>query len=133
MKVLVNLSSPEQHPTSWMPKAMRELWYRNNGLLDLIEPHGCPNNGCEHTFYFSGERADVVAWLDLFVDAYPLVLPDIHVIKERIHKAFVYGTDCAVNGNFKIKLKSIMREVEYNGETLTRPWFWAPFWEESNV
>lgn len=130
MKVLVDLSSPEQHPTSWMPKAMRALWYRNNGLLDLINPRGCPNNGCEHTFHFSAERADVVAWLDLFVEEYPLTLPDIRVVKERIHKAFVYGTDCRPDGSFSIKLKSIKREVEYNGETLTRPWFWAEFWEE---
>lgn len=133
MQVTVDLSSPEQHPTSAMPKAMRQLWYRNDGLLKLIEAYGCPNSGCEHTLRFTADRADVIAWLDLFVETYPETYPDIHMVKERIRLAFVQGNGCRPDGSFMIKLKDITRQVGYNGEIITRRWFWAPFWEETNA
>ncbi|QGH72035.1 hypothetical protein N1M2_172 [Klebsiella phage N1M2] len=132
MKVTVDLTAPESHPTSKLPKALREFWYFKDGeeLRRLIDYTGCPNTGCQHALRVWGERADVTAWLDLFQETYPETEPEIMLIKSKIRLAFVHGTGLNKLGGLTVDLKTITRQVGYNGEILTRPYFWAPFWEE---
>lgn len=131
MQVTLNLDTPEHHPTSAMPRAIRELWYqpRREGLLALISSYGCPHTGGQHKFHFTAERADVVAWLDLFQEAFPNTAPEIMVLKRRIHLAVVHGTNTNSSGDLRLELKAIERQFGYNGEVITRPWFWTPEWE----
>lgn len=123
------LTSPEQHPSSKMPAALRHLLYSNDELLSLIDFSGCPNSGCEHTLSISGERRDILGWLDLFVDAYPGVRDEAQAIKKAIRAKFLNDPDC----NFSIKLKDIQRGVLLEGKIVRRPWFWTPEWEIDRV
>lgn len=128
MEVFLNLDVPEHHHSSAMPRAIRELYYahRNDGLLSLVNSYGCPHSGGQHKFRFNGERKDVVAWLDLFLDQFPQTKPEIDAIKKRIHNAFVYKTGCDSKGNLHLDLKTLTRQHGYNGEIILRPWFWHP-------
>lgn len=133
MKVTLDLSAPCHHPVSKMPKALHNLWYGRNtsdDLLSLISAYGCPHTGGEHTFRFTADRADAVAWLDLFQEANPEIEPEIMIIKRKIHAGFVQGTGLNHHGDLKIVLKEIMKQVGYNGELVQRSWFWTPAWEE---
>ncbi|AEV89655.1 hypothetical protein OBP_218 [Pseudomonas phage OBP] len=132
MNVTLYLDTPEHHPTSKMPRAIRELWYSNRreGLLSLVEGYGCPHSGCEHRFHFTAPRADVVAWLDLFVEEFPDCSPEVAILKSKIRIGFVQGIGVDSRGNMRLVLKTIQRQVGYNGELLSRPWFWTPEWEE---
>lgn len=135
MQVTIDLSAPEHHPKSKLPKALRDMWYsrvKGEGLLSLIEAYGCPNTGGEHTFRFTADRADSVAWLDLFQETYPDTAPEIMIIKKHIHAAFVRGAGLNSRGNLQVKLKAITQQFGYNGEIVTRPWFWTEAWEEVN-
>lgn len=131
MEITVELTAPEQHPTSAMPKALRTFWYSSGGddLRKLINYSGCPNTGCQHTLRIWGKRVDVLAWLDLFEESYPGVEKEIAMVKREIHKSFVQ-TGAGSTKPARIKLANITRQVGYNGELITRRWFWAPFWEE---
>ncbi|UQT02741.1 hypothetical protein YUBABA_00900 [Serratia phage vB_SmaM-Yubaba] len=132
MKVTVDMSAPEQHPTSLMPKALRAFWYFKEGseLRKLINYTGCPNTGCQHTLRIWGERTDVIAWLDLFQETYPDTAPEILIIKNKIRMGVVHNKGVKEDGSIFVDLKAVTRQVGYNGEILTRPYFWAPFWEE---
>lgn len=135
MKVTLNLDTPEHHPTSGMPRAVRDLWYgrRGDSLTDLIDAQGCPNSGCEHKFHFSAERGEVVAWLDLFEETYPNTAPEVAILKRQIKRAVVYNEGVDSNGNVKVTLKKITRQVPFNGEMIERPWFWTEDWEKENA
>lgn len=126
MQVMLNLDTPEHHPTSGMPKAIRELWYsrRGEGLLGLVNAHGCPNSGCQHKFHFTAPRADTVAWLDLFLEQYPNCEPEVMVLKKAIRNAFVQGKGLNSNGNLHLVLNRIPRQVPIKGVLIQRPWFW---------
>lgn len=135
MKVIVDLSAPEQHPKSAMPKILRQFWYsdgKSKDLRSLIDYGGCPNTGCWHKFWIKGDRADVVAWLDLFQDMYPDSAPEIMIVKKNIHTAFVHGKGVNQAGNLNITLSTITRQLPYKGELINRPWFWTESWEEEH-
>ena len=124
--VYVDLSAPESHASSAMPKALRDLYYsgkRGDTLLSLIESTGYPHNGGSHTLKVFGKRYDVVAWLDLFLDQYPDTKPEIDIIKKTIRTRFLHEPDGRL---FQIKLGSFTRQFGYKGEIITRKWFW---WE----
>lgn len=132
MQVYLNLDVPEHHERSAMPRAIRELYYshRNDGLLNLIKSYGCPHSGGQHKLHFTAERADVVAWLDLFLETFPGTKPEVDMLKKRIHNAFVYKTGCNSEGNLRLELASQVRQHGYLGEIIMRPWFWTSEWEE---
>lgn len=134
MQVTIDLSAPCHHATSKMPKALHALWYgrgNSDDLLGLISAHGCPHTGGEHTFRFTADRADAVAWLDLFKEHYPDVEPEIMMIKRKIHLAFVQGHGLNSRGDLKVVLKELTKQVGHNGKLLQRGWFWTPEWEET--
>lgn len=133
MQVYLNLDVPEHHGSSAMPRAIRDLYYsyRNDGLLNLIKSYGCPHSGGQHKLHFTGERKDVVAWLDLFLETFPQTKPEVDAIKKRIHNAFVYKTGCNSEGDLRLELKAMLRQHGYNGEIILRPWFWTSEWEEA--
>lgn len=132
MKVYVDLTSPEQHDTSAMPKTLRRVLYGNPGLLRLIDNTGCPNTGCEHKLSIKGESSDVIAWLDLLADEYPDVTPEVLTIKGKINIGITEGK-VGNNGYLTIKLRQITRHHRVGNELVIRPWFWTPSWEEPDA
>lgn len=122
MKVIAVLTSPEHHPTSKMPNVLRKLLYSNDDLLNMIECTGCPNTGCEHSLTISGERSDVVAWLDLLRETYPMITDEVNAIKREIHLGFVRDP----SGTLTVRLKRILKFVTINDKTVQRNWFWVP-------
>lgn len=136
MKVTLDLSAPCHHAFSKMPKALHNLWYGRgtaDDLLSLIPAYGCPHTGGEHTFRFTADRADAVAWLDLFQEVNPEIEPEIMMIKRRIRLAVVQGAGVNSQGDLKIVLKEITKQIGHNGELIHRPWFWTPAWEEKEL
>lgn len=123
--VYIQLSSPQQHPTSAMPKALHDLYYGGeveNDLLRLIQFTGYPHNGGSHTFTVFGERYDAVAWLDLFLERFPETKPEIEIIKKEIRKVFLHEPSKRI---LYIKLSEFKRQHGYNGQLITRKWFWT--------
>lgn len=131
MKVYLDLTSPEYHETSAMPKILRHILYHNSTLVNLIENTGCPNTGCQHKLIIKGEHTEVFAWLDLLVELYYDVTPEVMVIKHRIRDAVLSGKEINGNGYFTVKLNQITRMVPIDGGIVPRPWFWSPSWEEN--
>lgn len=127
-KVRVILNSPEQHPVSGMPKALRHVLYSNDPLLELIEWNGCPNSGCSHNLSIVGEAHDVNAWLDVFAETYPTTMPEILMIKKRIREERLDSMGEEVS-SITVELRKIKRFQEVNGGIVERPWFWTPEWE----
>lgn len=121
MEVTLELTAPEQHKTSHMPYALRQLHYHNDELSRIINMQGCPNTGGRHTCTVRGERADVVAWLDLFLEEYPDTKPEIDIIKRTIRREFI---NSPLTHNLKIKLSDLTRQHVYKGQFISRPWFW---------
>lgn len=121
MEVILNLSTPEHHKTSHMPYAIRQMYYGNDMLSRLITMNGYPNNGGQHTCTISGDRADVVAWLDLFLEEYPDAKPEIDIVKRTIRREFINSplTHC-----LRIKLSDFTRQHVYKGQFVSRKWFW---------
>lgn len=130
MEVVLDLSVPEHHKTSHMPYAMRQMYYGNGMLSRLISMHGYPNNGGQHTCTINGDRADVVAWLDLFLEEYPDTKPEIDIIKRTIRREFINSplTHC-----LRIKLADFTRQHVYKGQFISRKWFWHPACEPDYV
>lgn len=121
MKVRVVLSSPEQHPISAMPKALRNILYFNDDLLSLIDWNGCPNSGCEHKLAVSGERRDVIGWLDLFLEAYPDTKPEIHAIKLMIKQKFINDPDRQIT----VTLRNLNKFHDSDNGIVEKHWFWT--------
>lgn len=121
MNVIVELTAPCHYSTSAMPKVLHDLYYHRDGLLSMINHHGCPHNGGQHTCTVSGERADVVAWLDLFLEQYPEVQPEIDVIKRTIRREFI---NSPLTTRLHIKLGRFNRQHAHKGSLISRPWFW---------
>lgn len=71
-KVLVQLSAPER---TELGKVLFRLYYTSGRtLLDLAPGQsGYPHNGGEHTLFLEGERKDILAWLELFIEQYPVI------------------------------------------------------------
>jgi hypothetical protein len=130
MKVHLNLTSPEQHYKSAMPKALRDLHYGRSGLISLIDHTGCPNNGGQHTLTVSGERQEVVAWLDLFLEQYPETKPEVDILKRNIRREFI---NSPLTNSLKITLSKFMQQHSYEGTLVSKPWFWAQHWEEKTA
>lgn len=130
MNFRIDLSSPEHHERSGMPKALRDMYYGNDTIRTLIKSAGSPHNGGQHTLTIWGERREVIAWLDLFNEEYNNVQQEIAIIKNEIRKAFVRQPDAL--GLQVIVLREIKRQLPYNGTLESRPWFWSPSWEEDN-
>lgn len=121
MNVIVELTSPEHHASSAMPAALRDLYYHHDGLTRMIKHYGCPNTGGQHTCTISGERADVVAWLDLFLEEHPKTKPEIDIIKRTIRREFV---NSPLTNRLHVKLGRFNRQHAHNGSLISRPWFW---------
>lgn len=123
--IYIDLSAPESHATSAMPKALRDIYYsgkRGDTLLGLIESTGYPLRGGTHALKVFGKRPDVVAWLDLFLEHYPDTKPEIDIIKKEIRKIFIHEPDRRL---VQIKLSQFTRQHGYNGQLITRKWFWT--------
>lgn len=122
--VYVELSAPQQHATSAMPKALHDLYYGGkvgDELLKLIQFNGYPHHGGSHALTIIGERYDTVAWLDLFLEHYPETKPEIDVIKKEIRKIFLRDPS---KSRVFIKLQDFTRQHGYKGDLITRRWFW---------
>lgn len=132
MDFRIEMSSPEHHPRSGMPKALRDLFYGQgrDGILSLIRSNGCPHNGGQHTLTIWGERADVTAWLDLFGEQFPEAGKEVAILKANIRKEFVHHSNNA--GIHVVSLAKITQQHPYKGELISRPWFWTEAWEEEN-
>lgn len=130
MKVTVVLSAPEHHKTSHMPFALRQMYYGGDTLTRLIDMSGYPNNGGQHTCTISGDRADVVAWLDLFLEEYPDAKPEIDIIKRAIRREFI---NSPLTHRLRINLSDFTRQHVYKGQFISRKWFWHPACEPDHV
>jgi hypothetical protein len=120
MKVTVVLSAPEHHKTSHMPYALRRMYFGQDGLSRLIDMSGYPNNGGQHTCTISGERTDIIAWLDLFLEEYPDTKPEIDTLKKHIRHEFIKSP----SGHCRIVLADFTRQHVHNGKFISRRWFW---------
>lgn len=129
MKVIVKLDSPQTHERSHMGSVLNKMLYGRDDLLGMINYTGCPHNGGQHTLTVRGERCDVVAWLDLFQEAYPDIAPETMIIKSRIRTEFLRNVKDE-DHVIRIDLNKIERQLPHNGELVSRPWFWTPKWEE---
>lgn len=123
MKVTVALTAPEHHKTSHMPTALRQMYYQSgyDELCSLIDMTGYPHNGGSHSCAISGERADVVGWLDLFLEAFPDTKPEIDIIKRTIRREFV---NSPLTHHLRIDLSDFTRQHVYKGQFISRKWFW---------
>lgn len=129
MKVIVKLDSPQTHERSHMGTVLNKILYSRDDLLSMINYTGCPHNGGQHTLTVRGDRGDVVAWLDLFQEAYPDIAPEAMIIKSRIRTEFLRNVKDE-DHVIRIDLNKIERQLPHNGELVSRPWFWTPKWEE---
>lgn len=125
-KLRVILDTPEHHETSGMPKAVRHLWYNNSSLANMIAHNGCPNTGGQHKLHVEGEAHEVIAWLDLFVEAYPATMPEIMMVKKEIRAKRMDAMGSEGNGTIVVNLNKIQRMFSENGEVVSKPWFWTP-------
>lgn len=67
--IIVDLSASEG---SDMGRVLSRLLYGNQELLDLIPGwSGCPHDGGTHKLTIKGDRQDILAWLELLIEAYP--------------------------------------------------------------
>lgn len=127
MKVFLDLTCPEHHHSSQFPLVMRNLIYRqeHDELLSLAPNRYCsPHSGGQHRLSMSGERADIVAWLDLLNDTFGKVIgPEIAILKHRIRTYFIQNTTAP---SYHIKLKDIERQVPVDGKLQMKKWFWHP-------
>lgn len=130
MEVTVVLSVPEHHKTSHMPYAIRQMHYGNDNLSGMISMSGYPNNGGQHTCTIWGDRADVVAWLDLFLEEYPDTKPEIDIIKRTIRREFI---NSPLTHRLKVDLREFTRQHVYKGQFISRKWFWHPKCEPDYV
>ena len=63
-------------------RTLFDFWYRNQSLQDLAPGlTGCPHNGGEHTCSITGEYDDLIAFLELYVDAYPEIAREIGLLR----------------------------------------------------
>ena len=128
MRVRLDLTSPEHHDNSAMPKVLREMLYGDHPLLEMIEWTGCPNTGCEHKLIVSGERSEVVAWLDLLKESFPQISEEMNPIKRKIHLEFIKNP----SSTLRVSLKEQTRLVNIEGDVVSKPWFWTKEWEKWN-
>lgn len=130
MDVTVVLTVPEHHKTSHIPHAICHMHYYNDTLPHLINMHGCPHHGGQHTCTINGKRADVTAWLDLFLEEYPNTKPEIDIIKLTIRREFI---NSPLTHRLKINLSEFTRQHVYKGQSISRKWFWHPACEPDYV
>jgi hypothetical protein len=126
MNVVLDLTCPERHSTSEFPTAVRKLYYNRHehaDLLSMIESYGSPNSGGFHRLEILGTRADVTAWLDLLLEEFPGIKPEIDILKRHIRSEFIRSP---MTYRYSLSLKEIKRQHGYNGELYSRPWFWFP-------
>lgn len=123
MEVTLNLSAPEHHDTSHMPRALRNLFYYKDDLCRAIDLYGRPNTGGQHRCTVVGKRADVVAWLDLFLEEFPDTKPEIDTVKRHIRQSFIRNPD---GKTLHVTLADFTRQHVYQGGFISAPWFWVP-------
>lgn len=126
VKIVVDLTSPEHSQNSKMGEALHSLFYhsKNEDLLDTIDHVGCPNSGGSHNLVISGSRPDVMTWLELFLEQFPDIEPEIKEIRRLIMKESLGAFNF-----YKVNLKDIKREFKHKGKTISRPWFWKDYQE----
>lgn len=81
MLLTLDLSSPEQ---SVMGKAIEHYHYHENPLHGILNTKGFPHNGGSHTLSVTGNKKDLLSWLDLFLENYPSTSQEINALKEEL-------------------------------------------------
>lgn len=80
----VDLSTSQYIPFG---KMLGNLYYSNQALLSLAPGRsGYPHNGGEHTLSLSGDKADIIAFLDLVTEKYPYVLCEATKIQMAVRE-----------------------------------------------
>lgn len=94
-KVLVQMSAPEH---TELGKVLFRLYYTSGRALLELAPgrSGYPHNGGEHTLLLEGERKDVLAWLELLTEEYPVIRKPVawlfqDICSEKACKRFTIG------------------------------------------
>lgn len=64
--LIIDMSYPEH---TQFGKKLNKMWY-NSKVYTLVEYHGYPHNGGEHTFWFKAKKADALAFLDIFDETF---------------------------------------------------------------
>lgn len=127
MKVFLDLTCPEHHTNSAFPRAIRQLIYMQeyDELLTLAPGRYCsPHSGGQHRLVINGERADVVAWLDLLLETFgKAVEEEVKILKRRIRVHFLHNPN---KPTYDIKLAWQERQFCVNGDLVMKPWFWFP-------
>lgn len=130
MRVICNLSCPRTHDTSALPKALYDLYLRPDSgeIMSLVDEGRITVSPTEITCIVSSKRADVTAWLDVLLELYPDIDPEVNIIKRHIRSEFIRSP---LTDTFNVRLKEIKRQHGHNGALLQREWFWKP--EEEKV
>lgn len=122
VEVRVDLTAPQNSMTG---RVLHRLLYNNQDLYDMApNAGGCPHNGGEHSFYLTGPRLEVIAWLDLFKDIYPTTAVMVDTVKGHIRKQFIDG-DWRKYNRINVKLKTLERleRKEHQDQPVSVKWF----------
>lgn len=80
----VDLSAAQHIPFG---KMLNHLYYSNQSLLEQAPGRsGYPHNGGEHTLTLSGDKGDIISFLDLITEKYPNVLCEATKIQIAVQR-----------------------------------------------
>lgn len=127
--VLVELDAPQTSRTGHM---LNDLLYKNQDLVEMAPGFsGSPHSGGIHRCFISGNRVEVIAWLDLVVSEYPDWETAALRVKGEIRRLFLKA-DWRRYGRINVQLKKLEVLVPVQGNRPTvKSWFQGE-WENED-
>ena len=127
--VLVELDAPQTSRTGHM---LNDLLYKNQDLVEMAPGFsGKPHSGGIHRCFVSGNRVEVIAWLDLVVSEYPDWETAALRVKGEIRKLFLKA-DWRRYGRISVQLKKLEVLVPVQGNRpAVKSWFQGE-WENED-